>query len=103
MELEILMPVLQAFVHLSPFWVGKREQLPEAGKFAQKTALARMAWLDGELARRTFIAGERYTVADITAQSGLVLGKNTGTPIPAELTNLNRWFTEVTSRPTARA
>ncbi|MFN0161226.1 MAG: glutathione S-transferase family protein [Burkholderiales bacterium] len=103
MEIEILNPLLQAFTHLSPFWVGKREQLPEIGKFAQKTALARMAWLDRELATRTFIAGERYTVADITAQSAFVLGKNTGTPIPAELTNLTRWFGEVTSRPTARA
>ena len=48
-------------------------------------------------------AGERYTVADIIAQCGLLLGKNTGTPIPAELKNLSRWFAEVTSRPTARA
>jgi glutathione S-transferase len=61
-------------------------------------------WLRyGELAKRTFIAGARYTVAEITAQSELVLGKNTGTPIPAELKNLNRWFAEVTNRPTARA
>ncbi len=103
MEFEIARPVQEAFVHLSPYWVGKREQVPEAGTFARKTALARMAWLDGELATRPFIAGERYTVADITAQCGLLLGKNTGTPIPEELKNLGRWFAEVTSRPTARA
>jgi glutathione S-transferase len=103
MELEITRPLQEAFVHLSPYWVGKREQVPEVGKFAQKTALARMAWLDGELAKRPFIAGDRYTVADITAQCGILLGKNTGTPIPAELTNLSRWFAEVSSRPTARA
>ncbi len=103
MEFEISRPVQEAFVHLSPYWVGKREQVPEAGTFARKTALARMAWLDGELATRPFIAGERYTVADITAQCGLLLGKNTGTPIPEELKNLGRWFAEVTSRPTARA
>jgi glutathione S-transferase len=103
MELEIARPLQEAFVHLSPYWAGKREQVPEAGTFARKKALERMAWLDRELAGRAFIAGERYTVADITAQCGLLLGKNTGTPIPAELTNLNRWFAEVTSRPTARA
>ena len=103
MELEISRPLQDGFVHLSPYWAGKREQVTEVGKFGQKTALARMAWLDGELATRQFIAGERYTVADITAQCGLLLGKNTGTPIPAELKNLTRWFGEVTSRPTARA
>ncbi len=62
-----------------------------------------MTWLDGELARRPFIAGDRYTVADITAQCGLLLGKHTGTPIPENLTNLTRWFAEVSSRPSARA
>jgi glutathione S-transferase len=103
MELEIMRPVLDTFGHLSPFWIGKREQVPDYGKLAQKTAIARMNWLDAELAKRPFIAGDRYTVADITAQCALLLGKNTGTPIPADLVNLSRWFTEVSSRPTARA
>lgn len=39
-----------------------------------------MRWLDRELAMRPFIAGNQYTIADITAQCALVLGKNTGTP-----------------------
>jgi glutathione S-transferase len=62
-----------------------------------------MEWLDGELAQRAFIAGEDYTVADITAQCALLLGKNTGIPIPPERMNLTRWWASVTSRPTARA
>jgi glutathione S-transferase len=62
-----------------------------------------MAWLDAELSGREFITGSRYTVADITAQCALVLGKNTGVPIDAEFSNLTRWFKEVSSRPTARA
>ena len=103
MEIEIMRPIQDVFQNLSPFWVGRREQVADYGKLAQKTAVERMKWLDGELANRSFIAGNRYTVADITAQCGLLLGKNTGTPIPADLTNLNRWFGEVSSRPTARA
>ena len=103
MELEIMRPAQDVFLHLSPFWVGKREQVADYGKLAQKMAAQRMAWLDGEWAKRPFIAGGRYTVADITAQCGLLLGKNTGTPIPATLSHLTRWFGEVSSRPTARA
>lgn len=103
MELEIARPLQEAFVHLSPYRAGKREQVPEVGTFARKAALVRMAWLDGELATPPFIAGERYSVADITAQCGLLRGKNTGTPIPAGLANLGRWCAEVTSRQTARA
>lgn len=103
MELEILRPIADAFEHLSPFWAGKHEQCAEYGRMAQAVANGRMAWLDRELATRPYIAGDSYTVADITAQCAFVLGKNTGTPILPELANLHRWFGEVTSRPTARA
>jgi glutathione S-transferase len=103
MELEIMRPVGDAFEHLSPFWAGKREQCAEYGRMAQTLANDRMAWLDRELATRPYIAGDNYTVADITAQCALLLGKNTGTPIPAGLSNLQNWFAKVTSRPTARA
>jgi glutathione S-transferase len=64
---------------------------------------ARMRWLSGELAMRSFIAGDRYTIADITVQCALILGKNTGTPIPDDLQHLARWFSNVSKRPTARA
>jgi glutathione S-transferase len=103
MELELLRPVTDAFVHLSPFWAGSREQIPATGEAARQAALSRMAWLDAELAGRLYIAGAAYTIADITAQCACLLGKNTGTPIPASLTNLSRWFAEVSGRPTARA
>jgi glutathione S-transferase len=103
MENEIMRPAEQVFTNLSPFWTGKRHQVAAYGEYMRTVAAERMTWLDGELATRTFIAGETYTVADITAQCALLLGKNTGTPIPAGLVNLQRWFKAVTSRPTARA
>ena len=103
MEIEILRPVGDAFEHLSPFWTGRQPQSAEYGEMARSVAKDRMAWLDRELADRLHIAGDNYTIADITAQSAFVLGKNTGTPIPEELQNLRRWFAQVTARPTARA
>ena len=103
MELEIMLPIAANFQHSSPFWKGLRTQIPEAGELARNNALQRMSWLDAELSKRQFIAGSRYTIADITAQCALVLGKNTGTPVAQEMGNLGRWFREVSSRPTARA
>ena len=103
MELEIMRPLQDAFLHLSPFWVGKRPQVAEYGRLQQAYARERMTWLDSDLAKRTFIVGDTYTVADITAQCGLLLGKNTGTPIPDECKHLRRWFDQVSARPTARA
>jgi len=103
MELEILHPLTDAFIHTHPYWKGRRQQIPDYGKLAREIALQRMAWLDRELKDREFVAGTRYTVADITAQCALLLGKNTGTPIPDGMAQLARWFAAVTGRPTARA
>jgi glutathione S-transferase len=103
MEIELMRPLLDNFVHLSPFWKGRREQIAEAGHAGRALAEARMRWLDEELSRRAYIVGDTYTIADITAQCALLLGKNTGAPIPTELTNLARWFATVTKRPSARA
>ena len=62
-----------------------------------------MKILDGELASRPYIAGDRYTVADITAQCAVLVGKNTGAPLPDDLANLGAWWQRVSGRPTARA
>ena len=103
MEMELLLPIATSFQHLSPFWKGRLNQVAAAGELAREKVLTRMKWLDNELSDRQFVAGSRYTIADITAQCALILGKNTGTPIDAKLIHLTRWFKEVSSRPTARA
>jgi len=65
--------------------------------------LRTLTWLDAELAQRAYIASGRYSVADISAQCAVLLGKNTGVPPPESLENLARWWGDVSSRPTARA
>lgn len=102
-ELGLMRSIGDHFVHGNDFWKGRREQIPEYAELARTRALASMEWLDGELAQRAYFAGEDYTMADITAQCALLLGKNTGIPIPPEHQNLMRWWASVTSRPTARA
>jgi len=91
------------FVHSSEFYRGRVEQIPEVASWSRDRALTTMAWLDRELAARRCIAGEDYTIADIVAQCSFVLGKAVGLRIPPEMSELSRWFAEVTARPTARA
>jgi glutathione S-transferase len=102
-EMELMRPLVDQFRHLNPFWKGRIEQCPDYGTMAQGKAREAMSWFDRELAARPYVAGDRYTVADITAQCALLLGKGTGLPIPDELKNLGRWWAEVSARPTARA
>ncbi len=103
MELEILVPTTSVFLHTSPFWHGRITQYTDYGQSCRDLLLQHFAWLNEELAGRDFIAGDSYSVADITAQCALIVAKACKLTIPPELDHLAAWFARVTSRPTARA
>lgn len=103
MEFEIFQPIANVFVHTHEWFKGRRPQVPEYGEACRKHALARMTWLDEILASRPFVAGERYTIADITALCGIDWGRVTKTRIPEGCGNLLAWHERVSSRPSARA
>ncbi|HTE39053.1 MAG TPA: glutathione S-transferase family protein [Reyranella sp.] len=104
MEHELLLPVIDVFVHTHPFWVGKREQLPVWGEAQRKVLVERMRWLDSELEGRAYIGIDRYNMADITAQVALLTARGVAKlPIPEDHRNLSRWWASVSKRPTARA
>jgi len=87
MELELLLPTIDVFVHTHPYWVGKRRQVGEWGEARRVQVVERMRWLDGELQGRTFIGVDRYNIADITAQVALLTARGAcGLPI--------RWLEE---------
>jgi glutathione S-transferase len=48
-------------------------------------------WLDAELGRRPWIAGDRFTIADITAACGMDFAKMMKWRPGPELPNLMRW------------
>jgi glutathione S-transferase len=62
-----------------------------------------MDWLDGELAARPFVAGPRYTIADITALVGIDLGRPSGILIRPQQKHLARRHESVSNRPSAKA
>ena len=103
MDHELSQMIALSFVHSSDFYRGRIEQIPEVASWARGRALETMNWLNHELSARRHISGEDYTIADIVAQCAFVLGKAVGLRIPPDMTNLSRWFAEVTARPTARA
>ncbi len=103
MEMELGDRIGHAFRHTNEFWKDRMKQFPDFGEHCRSQAFELMVWLDGHLENREFIATDDYTIADISAQCVLLIGKNTGTAIPEKLSNLTRWFADVTSRPTARA
>lgn len=103
MELELLLPTINVFVHTHPYWDGKVAQISAWGEACRTRVRETFEWLDRELADRAYIAGDAYSMADITAQCAIVLGKANDLRVPAEQTNLTAWWDRVAARPTARA
>jgi glutathione S-transferase len=103
MEFEILSNTAGSFRNTSEFFKGRIPQVPEYGAVCKNAALKRLEWLDKELSNREFIAGSRYSIADITALVGIDFGRTTGIKILPEQKNLTRWYQAVSSRPSAKA
>lgn len=99
MEFEVLANVTGCFRNTHPYWEGRIEQVPEYGELCRRTLQDRMKWLDGEIADRPYIAGERFTIADITAVTAFDLGKVAKIRIPEELTHLTDWYNRVSALP----
>jgi glutathione S-transferase len=104
MEFEILSMTAGAFRNTNAFFKGRIPQVPEYGEICKNAALKRLEWLDTELANRPYIAGDRFTIADITAMVGIDFGRPTNIRIqPEQQKNLARWHASVSSRPSAKA
>ena len=102
-ELEIFAPVGHVWSHLSEVARGRGRRIPGFGEIQKRAAIDRIAWLDSELGGREFIAGGRYTIADITTLCMIDFARTVDIRIQPEQRNLARWHREVSSRPSARA
>ncbi len=104
MELNLLNAVAQAFRHLHPAMAALEvPQVPAWGEANKPRALEMLGILDRRLGETQFVAGAAYSVADITALIAVDMLRLARIQRPAGLKNLERWHTEVTARPSAKA
>lgn len=103
-ELNFLANVANVFRHLHP--AMKELEVPQVAEWGEANK-PRVTWflemLDRELAARPFVAGERFSVADITALVAFDFMKPSKLAAPENLTNLRRWHAEVSGRPSSKA
>ena len=72
------------------------------GERQKETALKTMAWMNDVLADQDFLAGDRFTIADITAMAGFDFAGFAQIDMPAELTHLAAWRDRVAARPSVK-
>jgi glutathione S-transferase len=103
-EFNLFANVAAVFRHLHP--AMKDLEVPQIPAYAEAMR-PRAVWfvelLDKELASREFIAGEHYSVADITALVAVDFMKPARVVMPETLANLKRWHATVSARPSAKA
>ena len=77
--------------------------LPQAADDLKAMAQEKIAWLDGLIAGRTWIEGERFTLADILLFCFLQFGASVGQPINPDNTNIVAWLERVKARVAEKA
>lgn len=103
-ELELLLPIAVVFRNSHAFWAGKIKQAPDAAEIMREHVATRFDWLEHELASRSHLAGDRFTVADITALCAIDFGKVSNIRIqPASHPKLAAWHARVSERPSTKA
>jgi glutathione S-transferase len=85
-------PALQAYK--SPDWEGRREW----GERSRDKAVAGMRYFDKVLTAQPYVAGESFSMADITVWAGLVFAGFANIRVPEECTALLNWRQTVDER-----
>ena len=62
-----------------------------------------MRLLDTQLDGKDFVAGETFTITDITALCAIDFAIACGTDMPADARRLRAWYDRVSKRPSASA
>ena len=103
-EFGFFLRVASSFRHLHPgAAVLEGEQIPDWGRKNQGLAMDSLAVLDRQLENNQFIAGDRFSVADITAFVATQFFKPARLEVPAEgAEHFKRWFAEVSARPSVQ-
>jgi glutathione S-transferase len=103
MEFHLLSLVAAVFRNSGEFFKGRIPQVPEYVEIARRAAEKSYTWLDEVLASQRFIAGDQFTIADITALCAVDFGRVSKIRIQPEQKNLARWRDEVSARPSSKA
>ena len=102
-ELMLSMPLMMWMRHGLPI-MARLEKNQNAGvaEANHQTAMRMAKWFDEQLAHREFIAGDRLTIADLTALAGIDFAKMAKWRPDDATPNLKRWRETMAERPAGK-
>jgi glutathione S-transferase len=102
-ELGLFGAAGRTFQHTHELFKGRLKQLPEYAATQRETVEQQLKWLDEQIGNKPYIAADRFTIADITAEVAVDFAEFAGVKYDPALKNLTRWHKSVASRPSAKA
>ena len=103
-ERHLLFTVAQVFRHLHPAMKPLEEpQIAAWGEANKPRVMDFLKLLEDELASRAYVAGDTFSVADITGLVAIDLMKPAKLSVPDEMKHVKRWHADVSARPSAAA
>ena len=77
--------------------------IPEAADGLKATAQDKLKWLDGLMGAKSFVAGDKLSMADIMLFAMVDFMGQVGQPLSADCKNLTAWYGRMKARPSAAA
>jgi glutathione S-transferase len=104
-DLYIVEPMLTGFRSSQGFnfFKDRMRLLPQAADDLKALAQEKLSWLDKLIEGREFIAGPRFTLADILLFCTMDFAATVGQPLNPDNANITAWFERIKSRPSAAA
>lgn len=101
-ELHLFYDIANCIRHTHPGLAAlEQPQFPDYGAAQGEKMRETARWLDGVLAAQPFVAGQRFTIADITAFCALEFGRGLMKFRPGQegMTHLQAWRDRIAERP----
>lgn len=102
-DLCLFMQIGMCFQHSTGYFKDRMTPVPEYGKVAGENARKYLTVLDKRVAEQPYMAGENFSIADITALCSIDFARVVDIRISAEQTHLQAWYDKVAARPSAKA
>ena len=105
-EFRLMFPLTQVWVHTHPFTAAVAtqafgQQFKDFGAANHNVFANGCRLFNGEIGNRPFLATDRYTMADIVAQTTIDFARFIGIDIPQDCAVLRDWYARVSARPSA--
>jgi glutathione S-transferase len=85
-------------------FTGRMTLIPQAADDLKQVAQEKLSWLDGQLAGKEFVCGDRFTLADVLLYAFLEFGAQmAGQNLNEDNRNIMAWWERTQARPSASA